>query len=347
MPGQEYYLRDSERMKTIRADYLSHVAAMLKLAGFAEADERAKKIVELERSIAEKHWTLVENDEIKKANNTWSQADFATKAPGLDWAEYFRASGLTKQPTFIVWQPSAFTGESALVESKPLETWKDWLAYHEIEAMAGLLPKALADERFAFFGKSLTGTQSSAPGGSAESRSSTVSWAMRSADLRAKIFSARSEGPRGSDGGQHRGGISETDRCLDLDGPGNQGGSKSKADDALHRDRLSGNVARIIRSMTYKRLTIFSAMYGGADCSTTRTDVALLGQTVDRKKWTMEPQTVNAVNLPLQNALSFPAAILQPPFFDPQAPDASELRRDRDGHRTRNQSHVRYRRKRV
>ncbi len=163
LPDQEYYLRDSERMKTIRADYLSHVAAMLKLAGFAEADERAKKIVELERSIAEKHWTLSENDEIKKANNTWSQADFATKAPGLDWAEYFRASGLTKQATFIVWQPSAFTGESALVESKPLETWKDWLAYHEIEAMAGLLPKAFADERFAFFGKSLTGAQEQRP----------------------------------------------------------------------------------------------------------------------------------------------------------------------------------------
>src|SRR5215467_16308870 len=144
LPDREYYLADNQHMKDIRAAYQKHVSAMLKLAGFDQTDNRAARIVELEHSIAEKHISLADNDDIHKANNTWKQADFATKAPGLDWAEYFRAAGLEKQQEFTVWQPTAFAGESALVGSVPLETWKDWLAFHLIEDYADFLPKALA-----------------------------------------------------------------------------------------------------------------------------------------------------------------------------------------------------------
>ena len=93
-----------------------------------------ERILELEHAIAQKHLSLADNEDIHKANNTWTQADFSAKAPGLDWTEYFRAAGLSQQSSFIVWQPTAFTGESALVASTPLETWKDWLAFHLIEA---------------------------------------------------------------------------------------------------------------------------------------------------------------------------------------------------------------------
>src|SRR5580700_10557377 len=130
LPDREYYLSDTAAMKDIRSKYQAHVAAMLKLAGFNDTASRAARIFELEHAIAEKHISLAENNDIHKANNTWSQADFAVKAPGLDWAEYFRGAGLTKQQSFIVWQPTAFAGESALVASAALDTWKDWLAYH-------------------------------------------------------------------------------------------------------------------------------------------------------------------------------------------------------------------------
>ena len=163
LPDREYYLADSDRMRDIRAKYQAHVSAMLKLAGFTDTDARAERVVELEHAIAEKHISLAENEDIHKANNTWKQADFAAKAPGLDWAEYFRGAGLSKQASFIVWQPTAFTGESALVASASLDTWKDWLAYHLIEDYAGVLPKALADERFAFFGKILSGAPEQRP----------------------------------------------------------------------------------------------------------------------------------------------------------------------------------------
>ena len=111
MPDREYYLSDSDSMRDIRTKYQAHVSAMLKLAGFTDADVRAQHIIELEHAIAEKHIPLADSHDIHKANNTWKQADFAANAPGLDWAEYFRGTGLSGQASFIVWQPTAFTGE--------------------------------------------------------------------------------------------------------------------------------------------------------------------------------------------------------------------------------------------
>src|SRR5262249_48324456 len=87
----------------------------------------------------------------------WTLADFKSKAPGLDWTEYFQGAGLARQTHFMVWQPTAFAGESALVASEPLDTWKDWMAFHLIENYAAVLPKQFADERFSFFGTTLSG----------------------------------------------------------------------------------------------------------------------------------------------------------------------------------------------
>src|ERR1700733_4488670 len=163
MPDREYYLSDSESMRDIRSKYEMHVSGMLRLAGFTDPVVRAQHIVELEHAIAEKHIPLADQHDIYKANNTWKQADFPANAPGLDWAEYFRGAGLSGQPSFIVWEPTAFTGESALVASVALDAWKDWLAFHLIEDYADVLPKVFADEHFAFFGKTLSGKTEQRP----------------------------------------------------------------------------------------------------------------------------------------------------------------------------------------
>ena len=163
MPDREYYFAGSEHMSKLRTDYRKHVTAMMKLAGFSDPEARAGRIIELETAIAKTHRTLADNEDIKKANNTWKREEFSAKAPGLDWAEYFKGAGLTKVESFIVWQPEAFAGESALVASKPLESWKDWLAFHLVEAYAGVLPKAFVQERFSFFGKELSGAQQQRP----------------------------------------------------------------------------------------------------------------------------------------------------------------------------------------
>jgi putative endopeptidase len=120
MPDREYYLSDSGSMRDIHSKYQTHVSAMLKLAGFAETDVRAKRIIELEHAIAEKHIPLADQQDVYKANNTWKQADFAANAPGLDWAAYFRGTGLSGQANFIVWSPQPLP-ESPL--SLPLSRW--------------------------------------------------------------------------------------------------------------------------------------------------------------------------------------------------------------------------------
>ena len=321
LPDREYYLADSEHMKQVRAAYETHVATMLRLAGFSDTDARAKRIVELEHAIAEKHISLAENDDIHKANNTWSHADFAAKAPGLDWGEYFRGAGLTKQSTFIVWQPTAFTGESALVASVSLDSWKDWLAYHEIESMAGVLPKALAEERFAFFGKTMTGAQQQRP---RWQRGVAIVNAFLGDDV-GKIYAQRYFPPESKARAEAmvRNIIAAFRKRIDAltwMAPETKAEAKAKLS-TLYVGIGYPESWKDYSGYEVKADDIFGNIWRGR-LFDYHSDIARLGTEVDRRQWSMTPQTVNAVNLPLQNALNFPAAILQPPFFDPEAPDA-------------------------
>ena len=322
LPDREYYLSDSESMRDIRAKYQTHISAMLKLTGFPDTDARAKRIVELEHAIAEKHTSLAENDDIHKANNTWKQADFVAKAPGLDWNEYFRGAGLAKQAEFIVWQPSAFTAESALVDSVLLETWKDWLAYHLIEDYAAVLPRALADEDFDFFGKTLFGVPQRRPrwqrGVGVVNR-----WL---GDAVGQIYAERYFPPEAKAQAQEMvANITAAFRkridALSWMAPATKAEAKAKLG-ALYVGLGYPEHWHDYSALELKEGDIFGNLWRGSLFEYHR-DIARLGAQVDRKEWSMSPQTVNAVNLPLQNALNFPAAILQPPFFDPKAPAAA------------------------
>ena len=322
LPDREYYLSDNDRMRDIRTKYRAHISNLLGLAGFTDTEARAGRIFELEQAIAEKHISLADSEDVHKANNAWKQSDFAAKAPGLEWAEYFRGAGLGKQPTFIVWQPTAFTGESALVASITLETWKDWLAFHLIETYAEVLPKAFNDERFAFFGKVLSGTPEQRP-----------RW-QRGVDLVNKllgdavgqIYAQRYFPPEAKAELQamvdHI--MSSFRKRIDvlawMD-------PKTKAEAQAKLTTLYVGIGYPEGWHDYSAYEvnadgIFANVWRGS-LFEYRRDVERLGLPVDRKEWSMTPQTVNAVNLPLQNALNFPAAILEPPFFDPQAPAAA------------------------
>src|SRR5271157_1638555 len=322
LPDREYYLSDNEHMRDIRTQYQAHVSAMLKLAGFDDTDARAERIVKLEHAIAEKHLTLAENDDIHKANNPWTQVDFAAKAPGLDWAEYFRGAGLSKQASFIVWQPTAFAGESALVASTPLDTWKDWLAYHLIEEYAPVLPKGVADERYAFFGKTLSGAPQQRP---RWQRGVTVVNRLLGDDV-GQIYAQRYFSPQAK--AQVQAMVSNIiasfrqriDALSWMD-------PSTKAEAQAKLTTLYVGIGYPETWIDYsayevKADDVFGNIWRGNLFGYHR-QVGRLGAPVDRHEWSMTPQTVNAVNLPLQNALNFPAAILQPPFFDPLAPAAA------------------------
>lgn len=321
LPDREYYLSDSPHMRDVRSKYQAHISAMLKLAGITETDARAARIVELEHSIAEKHLSLADNDDIHKANNTWKQAEFAAKAPGLDWAEYFRGAGLEKQQEFTVWQPTAFAGESALVASAPLDTWKDWLTYHLIEDYADFLPKSLAEERFNFFGKVLFGTPEERP----RWQRGVFLVDQLLGDAVGKIYAQRYFSPQAKARAQALvANIVEAFRKRVDALPWMAPQTKAEAQAKLNTLYVGIGYPEHWHEYTgydVKANDIFGNIWRGSLFEYHR-QVNRLGTNVDRKEWSMSPQTVNAVNLPLQNALNFPAAILEPPFYDPKAPDA-------------------------
>jgi endothelin-converting enzyme/putative endopeptidase len=321
LPDREYYLSDSEHMKEVRTKYQAHVSAMLKLAGFDNTDARAEKIIALEHAIAEKHISLADNDDIHKANNVWTQADFNKNAPGLDWAEYFRGAGMSKQKSFIVWQPTAFAGESALVASGSLDTWKDWLAYHMIEDYAGFLSSNFADERFDFFGKTLSGAPQQRP---RWQRGIAIVNRELGDDV-GQIYAQKYYPPESKAQAQAMvtniiAAFRKRIEALDWMDP------KTKAEAQEKLTTLYVGIGYPETWIDYSAYDVapddlFGNMWRGSLFEYHR-QVNRLGAPVDRHEWSMDPQTVNAVNLPLQNALNFPAAILQPPFFDPKAPAA-------------------------
>ena len=322
MPNRDYYLADSDRMKEVRAKYAVHVAAIFRLAGFSDAEARATRVIALEHSIAEAQVSIAEIEEIAKANNLWKRSDFAAKAPGLDWDAYFEGAGLARQQEFMVWTPTAFTGEAALVASVPLETWKDWLAYHLVEEYASFLPKALSDERFSFFGKTLTGVEQRRP----RSERSVMIVNAVLGDAVGKIYAQKYFSPQAK--AQAEAMVANLiavyhKRLAEL--PWLADSTRAEAQAKL--DTLIVNIGYPEKWEDYSAYEVRAGdAFGNAwrsDLWYLHHEIARIGKPVDRHEWCMEPQTVNAVNMPLHNSLSFPAAILQPPFFDPDAPAAA------------------------
>jgi predicted metalloendopeptidase len=320
MPDREYYVGESPRMADIRTKYLAHVTTVLKLAGASEADAaaRAQRIVALETKIARAHATREQSIDVLKANNPWPRAEFATRAPGIDWSAYFQAANLTSQPAFIVWHPGAVTGESALVASEPLDDWKEYLRYIVINHWSGLLPKPFADERFAFFGTTLSGTPKQAERW--KRGVATTSYAMGDAVGRLYVqqhFPPESKKAAEAMVADIKAAFAQRIDRLDWMSPETRTKAKQKLQTLIvgvgypdkWRDYSALTISRDDALGNAMRVEAFEYRY--------RVDE--LSKPIDRHEWWMTPQTVNAVNLPIQNALNFPAAILQPPYFDPKA----------------------------
>jgi putative endopeptidase len=322
MPNRDYYLATDKDMAGIRAKYQSYIATQLKNAGIVDADAKAKAVFELEMKIAKVHESLVDSEDVHKANNPWNTADFAAKAPGLDWPAYLHAAGLDTQKQITVWQPSAIRGISALVASEPLDTWKAFLIFHTINHSAGLLPPAFADAGFEFYGHTLQGTPKQ------RDRWKRAIGALNNdlGDAVGQIY-VKKYFPASSKA-QVKQMVDNilaafTDRVDQLDWM--TPATKQKAKAKIATVRVGVGYPETWRD--YADLTISRDDPVGnhlrAEQHEYQHQLAKLGQPVDKGEWWMTPQTVNAVNLPLQNALNFPAAILEAPFFDPKADAAS------------------------
>ena len=321
LPDREYYLEPSARMADIRDKYRTHIAAMLKLAGIADAEAKAAMVLDLETKIARVHESRASSEEVLKANNPWTRADFAAKAPGLDWDALFKASGLGAQTDFIVWQPAAVSGEARLVASEPLDAWKAWLSIMVLDQFADVLPKAFADEHFAFYGQVLSGVpqQPERWKRAIEAANTALGDAVGRMYVK-RYFPARSKAEIEAMVANIKAAFGRRIDRLDW----MTAGTKARAKQKLAT--LYVGVGYPEAGIDYSGLKIVPDdalldVYRSDRASYAR-DLARLGKPVDRAQWWMTPQTVNAVNLPIQNALNFPAAILQPPYFDPDADPA-------------------------
>jgi predicted metalloendopeptidase len=323
MPDRSYYLDSAAAMATIRRKYPQHVAAMLGLAGIPGAEARAAGIVRLETKIARAHWSRQESGDVSKGNSPWAKADFRVKAPGLDWESYFAAAGLARVARFVVWQPSAVTGISALVASEPLDTWKDYLTFHAIQSRAAVLPSGFNNHTFAFFGPVLSGATKQRDRWKRAVSATNGALGFAVGRLYAERYFPPAEKARAQAMvGNIIAAFGERIDRLDWMAPATRAEARAKL--AV----LEVGVGYPDKWPDYTGLEVKAGdAYGNAERAGLfqyRRALERVGRPVDRGEWVMTPQTVNAVNLPAMNAMNFPAAILQPPYFDPARPTAMD-----------------------
>ena len=322
MPDREYYLSTGKPMAQHRDKYRAYIAALLEQAGTPDAEDKAKAIFDLEMKIAKVHASVLDSQDVHKGNNPWDTATLADKAPGIDWPAFLQAAGLSGEKTIIAWQPDSIRGLSALGASQPLPVWKDYLRFHALDHSAGLLPKAYADLAFDFHGKTLQGT----PKQRDRWKRAVAATSNALGDAVGKQYAGQYF-PASSKAqveqmvhnilAAFRDGVDK----LDWMTPATREKAKAKAETMrvsvgypdtwrdysaleIRRDDPLGNALR-------------------AEQREYRHQLSKLGKDIDPGEWWMTPQTVNAIQLPLQNAMNFPAAILEAPFFDPKADPAA------------------------
>ncbi|MFI5198590.1 MAG: M13 family metallopeptidase [Thermoanaerobaculia bacterium] len=319
MPDRDYYLDPAPRMAEIRAKYVAYAERMLTLAGIPDAAAKAARVFELERKIAATHVSREDSEDVVKGNNHWARADFPLKAPGLDWSQYFGAAGLASPSSFVVWQPGAVTGLASLVASEPLETWKEYLTFRTLSRAATYLPKVFVEEQFAFYGTALTGAQKLRDRWKRSVAVTDAALGEAVGRLYVAKYFPPSEKARAEE--MVRNEIAAFALRIDrLDWMAAETKARAKAKLAAlkvgvgypdkWRDYSGLDVVRGDALGNAQRASLFQY----------RWSLAKLGRPVDRGEWVMNPQLVNAVNLPAMNALNFPAAMLQPPYFDPRRP---------------------------
>lgn len=321
LPDRDFYFNDEPRSADIRKKYVAHIAKLLSLAGIGAADAKASAVFELEKSIASAHWTRAESRDRDKAFNPTTIAELESKAPGYPWRRFLAATGLDVRPTLVVRQPSAIAATAKILADAPLETLRAYFAFHLIADAAPYLSKAFAQERFAFAERTLRGTPEMPPRwrqavtavNQAMGEGIGELWVARhfppdaKARMERLVANVKVAFAKRIDALDWMGPETKREAHAKLAGFNTKIGYPEKWRDysglEVRRDDLAGNM---------QRASEFSA----------KRQRERLGKPTDRGEWGMAPQVVNAYYNATFNEIAFPAAILQPPFFDPAADDA-------------------------
>jgi putative endopeptidase len=317
LPEREYYLSTDPEMVRLRDEYHGYVRQILQLAAYPDPAAAADRVFALETSIARAHATRAESEDFASGATMWTRAELERHAPGIDWTMLLNAAQLGSVQTFQAYHAKAIPKLARLVASEPLQAWKDWLVFHTLNQQANVLPQPFRDASFAFNGTTLQGTPKQRPRD--QRAMNAVSSALQDAVGKAyvdKYFPASAKERIQSMVDDIKAAFARRVEAIDWLAP-------STRQEALKKvETIVVGVGYPEHWRDYSSLEIGSDAYvnqQNAKRFEYRHQLAKIGKPTDRGEWWMPPQLVNAVNLPVQNALNFPAAILQRPFFDPQA----------------------------
>ena len=321
LPDRDYYLKDDARSVELLQKYQAYIALLWALAGFDNAEQVAANIVALEKQLAAAHWSRVQNRDRNATYNKLSVDELTKLAPGFNWRAFLGAADLGEINELVVRQPSYFTAFAKLQRDTPVKQWQQYLKFHLLRSNANNLSQAFVDASFDFYGKTLNGLQEQR---SREKRAvslvdnnlgfmvgkkyvETYFKPEAKARMDHMIENLRSAFRRSIDELEWMSPVTKKQAQIKLAKFNTKIGYPDKWRDyscvEIDAGDLIGNLRR------------------SAECEYQRT-IGRLGKPVDRSDWGMTPQTVNAYYSSTMNEIVFPAAILQPPFFNVEADDA-------------------------
>ncbi|WP_397472622.1 M13 family metallopeptidase, partial [Rheinheimera sp.] len=321
LPDRDYYFKEDEAGQKLIADYKAYLTDMFSMAGNKDAAAAAERVLKLETALADHHWTRVESRNADKTYNKTAASDLNTQMGAFDWATFAKGVKLDAVNDIIVRQPSYLTGFAKVLADSDLQSWQDYLTIKTISAYADKLSSNFADRQFAFYGTTLSGTQEQQPRWKqAVDASDEVL-----GELTGKLYVERHFKPEAKARMEklvanlikaYEVSINNLEWMTEDTKKAAQAklatftpkiGYPNKWKDysslEIKADDLVGNFVRATH-FAYDEM------------------LAKLGQPIDKDEWHMTPQTVNAYYNPVNNEIVFPAAILQPPFFNMEADDA-------------------------
>jgi putative endopeptidase len=319
LPDREFYLRDN--FKAQKERYQQYVADMLRLGGWDEPEKNAAAIVALETKFAESHWTRAEGRDRDKTYNPAKAAELEKSAPGFPWTLYFREAGLDKVDYAVMRQNTSFPKLAKIYADTPVDTLKAWQAFHLIDDAAPLLSKRFVDAEWEFRSKFLNGAQEQRPRWkrAVDAVENSLGEGVGRTYV-AEYFPPESKAKMEKLVADLRTAMKRRIDNLQWMAP------ETKATAAEKLAKFNVKIGYPSKWRDYSALEIKEGdLVGSAENSMKfewNYNVNRIGKPVDEEEWGMTPQTVNAYYSSAKNEIVFPAAILQPPFFDPKADPA-------------------------
>ena len=327
LPDRDYYVSDAPDNKEKREKYIAHVSRMLQFIGESEttATENAKKILALETKMSTATFDRVERRDRRKTYNPMAIADLQKLLPSVEWNSYFQTVGIGKIDSVVVSQPKYLQAVEAIFQENKIEDWKAYMRWTALRGSSGILSTEIENANWEFYGKTLTGAVKQRP---ADERAlATVNG--RLGEALGKLYVAKKFPPEAKAKAEAM--IKNVFAAFEnrIDNlPWMTKETKENAKLKLQKSRIK--IGYPDKWKDYSKLTVVSPNNGGTYFENSRLyalwshqqNVEKLGKPVDKEEWGMSPQTVNAYFNPTNNEIVFPAAILQPPFYDYRADEA-------------------------